>query len=109
MNLTDYAKGQELAQSQSNNLEHAIMAVRDTSPQFLESPEGEISFFRSVMRARPVGMHRHFHVLTIRNAIQKDTGHLVSIDDIWVKLRSCYDLDALENLVSILLHGKMII
>src|ERR1700722_17879436 len=110
MNLTDYDKR---AQSQSNkvpaHLEHAIMAVRDTSPQFLESPEGEISFFRSVMRARPVGMHRHFHVLTIRNAIQKDTGHLVSIDDIWVKLRSCYDLDALENLVSILPHGKMII
>jgi MRG-binding protein len=75
-------------------------------PAFLESAEGEISFFRSIMRARPVGIHRHFHVLTIRNAIQKDTGHLVSLEDIWDKLRSCYDLEALEGQVRglILVH-----
>jgi hypothetical protein len=65
----------------------------------LETVEGEIAFFRSVMRARPVGIHRHFHVLAIRNAILKDTGQIVSTDDIWAKLRSCYDLDALEGLV----------
>jgi len=77
------------------------MVIEDTSPsEFLDSPEGEISFFRSIMRARPVGIHRHFHVLVIRNAIQKDTGHLISTNDIWSKLKSCYNLDALENLVS---------
>jgi MRG-binding protein len=67
---------------------------------FLSTVEGEISFFRSIMRARPVGIHRHFHVLAIRNAILKDTGQDVSIEDIWAKLQSCYELDALENLVS---------
>ncbi|KAF9489371.1 hypothetical protein BDN71DRAFT_324340 [Pleurotus eryngii] len=50
------------------------------------------------MRARPVGIHRHFHVLTIRNAIYKDTGRLIPADDIWQKLRSCWDMDALENI-----------
>lgn len=65
----------------------------------LESIDGEIAFFRSVMRARPVGIHRHFHILAIRNAILKDTGQVVSTDDIWTKLRTCYDLDALEGLV----------
>lgn len=65
---------------------------------FLSTVEGEISFFRSLMRARPVGLHRHFHVLSMRNAIHQDTGQSVSIDEIWEKLRSCYDLDALENL-----------
>ncbi|EIM85744.1 uncharacterized protein STEHIDRAFT_97896 [Stereum hirsutum FP-91666 SS1] len=65
---------------------------------FLSSVEGEISFFRSLMRTRPVGLHRHFHILSMRNAIYRDTGRHVSIEDLWEKLRSCYDLDALENL-----------
>lgn len=67
---------------------------------FIDSVEGEISFFRSVMRARPVGIHRHFHVLAIQNAILKDTGQTVPIDAIWEKLKGCYDLEALEDLVS---------
>ncbi|EGO23804.1 hypothetical protein SERLADRAFT_450123 [Serpula lacrymans var. lacrymans S7.9] len=67
-------------------------------PEFLDSVQGEISFFRSVMRARPVGLHRHFHALAIRNAIHNDTGRMVPIDRIWAKLRTCYDLDALEGL-----------
>ncbi|KAL4264778.1 EAF7 family protein [Pleurotus pulmonarius] len=65
---------------------------------FLDTVEGEITLFRSIMRARPVGIHRHFHVLTIRNAIYKDTGRLIPPDDIWQKLRSCWDMDALENI-----------
>ena len=66
---------------------------------FLNSVEGEIHFFRSLMRARPVGMHRYFHVLAIRNAIYKDSARLVHPDSIWEKLRSCYNLDALEAAV----------
>ncbi|KZT25402.1 hypothetical protein NEOLEDRAFT_1133778 [Neolentinus lepideus HHB14362 ss-1] len=64
----------------------------------LDTVDGEISFFRSLMRARPVGIHRHFHALSMRTAIYKDTGHLVSMEEIWEKLRDCYDLDALEGL-----------
>ncbi len=51
------------------------------------------------MRARPIGLHRHFHVLSIWTAIHQDTGRYVSIDDIWEKLQSCYNIDALESLV----------
>ncbi|KAI0304501.1 chromatin modification-related protein EAF7-domain-containing protein [Multifurca ochricompacta] len=70
----------------------------DPSTPFLDTVEGEISFFRSIMRARPVGLHRHFHVLSMRTAIHQDTGRYVTIDDIWEKLRSCYNIDALESL-----------
>ena len=69
------------------------------SQAFLETLEGEISFFRSIMRARPIGMHRQFHVLAMRTAIHKDTGHWVSVEDIWEKLRGCYDIDALDAIV----------
>ncbi|KAH7877998.1 hypothetical protein F5879DRAFT_226232 [Lentinula edodes] len=66
------------------------------TPAFLNTIEGEISFFRSIMHARPVGIHRHFHVLTMRSSIHKDTGHWVPVDELWQKLRSCYNIDALD-------------
>lgn len=72
----------------------------ESPDEFLETVEGEITFFRSVMKARPVGLHKHFHVLAIRNAIHNDTGRIVPVDSIWEKLRTCYDLDALETAVS---------
>ena len=71
----------------------------DPSIPFLDTVEGELAFFRSIMRARPIGLHRHFHVLSIRTVIHQDTGQYVSIDDVWEKLRSCYNIEALENLV----------
>ena len=66
---------------------------------FLNSVEGEITFFHSLMRARPVGPHRHFHALSMRTAIHHDTGKWVSVDSIWVKARELYDLEALDKLV----------
>lgn len=68
----------------------------ESARELLDSVEGEISFFRSVMRARPVGLHKHFHVLAIRNSIFTDTGRVVPVECIWEKLQSCYDLEALE-------------
>ncbi|CAA7271322.1 unnamed protein product [Cyclocybe aegerita] len=78
------------------NMTASIPGDRADEHAFLDSVEGEISFFRSIMRARPVGMHRYFHILTIRNAILKDTGHTVHVETLWEKLRKCYDLDALD-------------
>lgn len=76
-----------------------MIAPDESAESYIDSVEGEIAFFRSVMRARPVGIHRHFHALAIRNAIQRDTGRWVPMEDIWKKLRECYDLDVLESLV----------
>ncbi|KIM56093.1 hypothetical protein SCLCIDRAFT_265881 [Scleroderma citrinum Foug A] len=73
----------------------------ESARELLDSVEGEISFFRSVMRARPVGLHKHFHVLAIRNSIFTDTGRVVPVECIWEKLQSCYDLEALEAAVCI--------
>jgi len=71
------------------------------SGDFLDSAEGEVSLFRSIMRTRPVGIHRHVHVLAIHNSIYRDTGHKVPMKDIWAKLGRMYDLDVLEHGVSL--------
>ena len=75
------------------------MISDDIEGSYLDTLEGEITFFRSIMRARPIGIHRHFHMLVIRNAIHRDTGHWVEVEDLWRKLRECYDMDALEAIV----------
>jgi len=72
------------------------------SGDFLDSAEGEVSLFRSIMRTRPVGIHRHVHILAIHNSIYRDTGHKVPMKDIWAKLGRMYDLDILEHGVSLL-------
>ena len=69
----------------------------------LDTVAGEISLFRSIMRTRPVGIHRHVHMLAIHSSIYRETGFKVPIRDIWAKLGKMYDLDALEHAVSILL------
>ena len=72
------------------------------SRNFLDTSEGEVSLFRSIMRTRPVGIHRHVHVLAIHNSIYRDTGFKVPMKDIWEKLNRMYDLEALELAVSLL-------
>ena len=71
------------------------------SGDFLDSAEGEVSLFRSIMRTRPVGIHRHVHILAIHNSIYRDTGFKVPMQDIWAKLGKMYDLDVLEHSVSL--------
>lgn len=66
---------------------------------FLDTVDGEIAFFKSITRARPVGIHRYFHLLAMQSLINKETGRLVRIEDIWTKLESCYNLEQLEAIV----------
>ncbi|KAF9267414.1 hypothetical protein L218DRAFT_856125 [Marasmius fiardii PR-910] len=63
---------------------------------FLDSVQGEIAFFRAVMHSRPIGIHRNFHIISMRTSIHKDTGEWIDVDEIVRKLRSCYDVDALN-------------
>ncbi|KAG8705908.1 hypothetical protein FRC09_002696 [Ceratobasidium sp. 395] len=74
----------------------------DHEPQapegFLDTLEGEIALFRSIERARPVGMHKHFHMLTLRRSIRNESGVWVDVAAIWAKLATLYHLDALDDM-----------
>ncbi len=67
---------------------------------FLDTVQGEVVLFHAIARARPIGINRHFHVMAIWLAIQKETQQRISIDEIWSKLRTLYDIDALNAIVS---------
>ena len=70
------------------------------SESFLDSIQGEIAFFRAIMHSRPIGIHRNFHLISMRSSIHKDTGEWVDVPDIVKKLRDLYDVDALNAIVS---------
>ena len=77
----------------------SLPGARADEQAFLDSVEGEIAFFRSIMRARPIGKHRHFHILMVQNSVLRDTGRSLHIESLWEKMRKCYNLDALEAIV----------
>jgi len=70
-----------------------------TDPSFLDTLAGESAFFRAICDARPVGIHREFHMMTVAVQVKKMTGHHVSIDELWDKFRRCYDTKILESYV----------
>ncbi|KAG8860916.1 hypothetical protein FRB96_003651 [Tulasnella sp. 330] len=67
-------------------------------PHYLDSVEGEIALFRSLAQARPVGKHKHFHVLTVLQSIRQETGRNVTANALWDKLDSLYNLEYLDDL-----------
>lgn len=94
------ASANNLGSPSSPSPRHTTRRTMSDPGDFLDSAEGEVSLFRSVMRTRPVGIHRHVHILAIHNSIYRDTGFKVPMQDIWAKLGKMYDLDVLEHSVS---------
>lgn len=72
----------------------------ETHTPFIETISGEIALFRAVTRARPIGLHRHFHMMSMLLHILRETGQMVDGAEVWQKLRGMYDLDTLNDLVS---------
>jgi len=73
------------------------------------TPEQETSLFKALIRYKPTGIHKHFHMLCISSFLRSH-GHCVASDksqsqvvqhtripSIWTKLSSLYDLEALDE------------
>lgn len=73
-----------------------------TMSSWLDSPEGEGAFFSAIAQFRPVGVHRHAHLLAVLVRLRAVAGTaLPELEQggtaaLWAKLRSYYDLGALE-------------
>ena len=68
--------------------------------------EEETLLFKSLVRWKPTGMHKHFRMLAIfenfrsngfGGSARREPAEHVRIPAIWAKLRSLYDLDALDE------------
>lgn len=67
--------------------------------QYLATVDGESAFFRALCeaQARPVGMHRHFRMLVVQRELYNLTEQSVSIDALWKKFSTYYDIELLEG------------
>ena len=66
---------------------------------YLSTVDGESAFYRALCeaQARPVGMHRYFRMLVVQRKLYSLTKQTVSIDTLWEKFSTCYDIELLEG------------
>lgn len=64
--------------------------------------EEEIGLFKGLIKWKPTGVHKHFHILSLQQYLLSN-GYIhpgaphTRIPQIWAKLRTLYDLDALDE------------
>lgn len=70
-----------------------------TELHYLSTVDGESAFYRALCEAqvRPVGMHRYFRMLVVQRELYNLTEQTVSIDALWKKFSSCYNIELLEG------------
>ncbi|KAL1936305.1 hypothetical protein VTP01DRAFT_439 [Rhizomucor pusillus] len=58
----------------------------------------ELALLSAVARCKPVGMHKHFRIVSIQHQFKQRTGKSLSLKEIWERLSAYYGLEALEEL-----------
>lgn len=67
----------------------------------LDTPEGETALLTAIINARPVGMGKHWAMVSILLYLEQILGEgRVTGEEVWNKLRTLYDLDLLDEDVS---------
>lgn len=68
------------------------------SVSVLDSPEGEIALLTAILTARPVGLNKHFAMVTILKIVEHKLGEgRVDSAEVWRKLGELYDLSMLDE------------
>ncbi|KAI9089605.1 chromatin modification-related protein EAF7-domain-containing protein [Phlyctochytrium arcticum] len=78
-------------------LEHVSDTEHSTDgPPLAWNAELEVVFFHALARFRPVGVHKHFRMLSAQRFFTRQTGLEISINQLWAHLANYYDLRALD-------------
>lgn len=64
---------------------------------FFSTPQGELSFFRSIVYHRLVGPEKHFNVLGVVRDIETHSGKHVEVEEVWKKYGQVYNQEVLET------------
>ncbi|CAD6564180.1 MAG: hypothetical protein CYPHOPRED_003206 [Cyphobasidiales sp. Tagirdzhanova-0007] len=64
----------------------------------LDTPEGEIALLSALIQARPVGLQKHWAMLSIMRMVESRLGEgRVTNEEVWSKLGTLYDLKLLDE------------
>ncbi|KAG1148923.1 hypothetical protein G6F37_002882 [Rhizopus arrhizus] len=58
----------------------------------------ELALFNAISRCKPVGIHKHFRIISIQKQFNQNSPVPCSIGEIWSKLNEFYGMEALNEL-----------
>ncbi|KAG1110263.1 hypothetical protein G6F42_015388 [Rhizopus arrhizus] len=80
-------------------VEHTIM--EDTHLGDKEWDAGmELALLNAISRCKPVGIHKHFRIISVQRQFNQNSPVACSIKEIWQRLGDFYGMAALDELVS---------
>lgn len=93
--------GQPLRSLDSSDVDDEQQSSLLSAEEMLNTPEGELALLASLIQFRPVGLSRHWAMLGIIKSVQSRLRCSVTAELIWRKLGTLYDLEQLEEDVSL--------
>ena len=70
------------------------------------TPEMDVNLFYALMDHKPVGVNKHFHMIFIYEKFNQATDTIkLSVDQIWQRLSTLYDLKELVSICSLSRSG----
>ncbi|KAJ3327716.1 hypothetical protein HDU76_011261 [Blyttiomyces sp. JEL0837] len=81
--------------STNNNTEQSSSSLVEEG---IWTPEMEITLWQAISVARPIGVHKHFRMISILRQLHKNSHTSVRAADVWKHLSLYFDLPSLDEL-----------
>ncbi|KAH8548729.1 chromatin modification-related protein EAF7-domain-containing protein [Umbelopsis sp. PMI_123] len=59
----------------------------------------ELALLNAISKCKPVGMHKHFRIISIQRQFNQDNSTPLTIEEIWRELEHLYGIEALNELM----------
>lgn len=73
-------------------------AVKQVEPDFIWDVKSELALFQFLLYHKPAGINKHFNVALTAEHLSEELGRPVPSAAIWQRLRSLYDLKAVDDI-----------
>lgn len=81
----------------SSNLDSPLSNSGLTSSTFNWTISSELALFQTLATYKPAGINKHFNMALAVDRLSTTLGDQITSEDIWIKLRSMFDLAAVDD------------
>ncbi|KAI9025098.1 chromatin modification-related protein EAF7-domain-containing protein [Phycomyces nitens] len=91
------AQEQPIAPTAKNEWTEAENVLKDAEPKEWDATM-ELALLNAIARCKPVGMHKHFRIMSVRRLFNQQSQVPCTIKQIWDRLGDYYGMEALDEL-----------